>query len=605
MTTRAGTTYRMEEVRLVDDGGRQGDVDQGRRDGTVAGGRDGGTTMVEMMRILVEDRQRHEAELAEERRLWEEERRRREAEFEEERHRQQVESARREEQTFQQMQVLQALVEGVHLQGEAMKKQAGGDREVRVPKLTEQDDIVSYLTMFERLMTAFEVKREKWAFKLASNLSGKAQKAYAALPTAEAGKYEQLKEAILRQYDITDESYRQWFRSGKRGKEESNRELVARLNDLATKWLKSKKSREEVVDQIILEQFLKTLPDDVRVFVRERGPGTSVEAAKLADDYLQARKEDLANKEAGKKGGDKSERRCYRCGKMGHIAKDCYVPLAGQPQNEGKSLDYSARGGRNERSRKDLKDIECYNCHKKGHYSSNCPQKAMLCTEREVNCGVISKMRKLPFATQPGTLKAGVVEGRSVGDILLDTGCSRTLVHRELVPESKLKDGKAVAICCAHGDTVLYPRADIMLEVNDKQISVEAAVSDTLPYSVLLGTDTPELVELLVEERDKKVDEAFAVTTRAQERKEREEARQKHMQEEAGGVQPNRLEDDSSAWMSVMDEELFGKNNGKDARQGGRNVKKDREGHNCRWTLILKVGRKKLWRGILTRVRKV
>ena len=45
-------------------------------------------------------------------------------------------------------------------------------------------------------------------------------------------------------------------------KDESNRELAARLNDLATKWLKEKKSREEMVDQIVLEQFLKTLHDD-------------------------------------------------------------------------------------------------------------------------------------------------------------------------------------------------------------------------------------------------------------------------------------------------------------------------------------------------------
>ena len=163
---------------------------------------------------------------------------------------------------MQQIKVLQALVEGVHLQGEAAKQKAENDRDVKVPKLTEQDDIVSYLTMFERLMTAFEVKRNKWAFKLASNLSGRAQKAYAALSVEDAGDYERLKGAILSRYDITDESYRQRFRSGKRNKDESNRELVVRLTDWASKWLKSKKSREEVIDQIILEQFLKTLQDD-------------------------------------------------------------------------------------------------------------------------------------------------------------------------------------------------------------------------------------------------------------------------------------------------------------------------------------------------------
>ena len=56
------------------------------------------------------------------------------------------------------------------------------------------------------------------------------------------------------------------------------------------------------------------------------------------------------------------------------------------------------------------------------------------------------------------------VGGKSVGDILLDTGCSRTLVHQRLVSENKLKEGDAVAIRCAHGDTVLYPLADIVVE---------------------------------------------------------------------------------------------------------------------------------------------
>ena len=248
MTTRAGTNYSqatgMEELVVNNEGGRVegrdwqeveersgGSVEgcvgivvggergydgvqestgtqlEGRGNGGLQSG--GGDIVERMMQTLLEDRRRHEVELVEERRRWEEERRRRELEFEEERRRQQAESARREEQAWQQMQVLQSLVEGVHLQGEAAQKKAENDRAVMIPRLTEQDDIVSYLTMFERLMMAFEVKKERWAFKLASSLSGKAQKAYSALPAEEAGDYKLLKEAILRRYDITDESYRQ------------------------------------------------------------------------------------------------------------------------------------------------------------------------------------------------------------------------------------------------------------------------------------------------------------------------------------------------------------------------------------------------------------
>ena len=43
----------------------------------------------------------------------------------------------------------------------------------------------------------------------------------------------------------------------------------------------------------------------------------------------------------------------------------------------------------------------------------------------------------------PTHQRAGLVEGREVKDIVLDTGCSRTIVHHSLVPEKKLVTGEA------------------------------------------------------------------------------------------------------------------------------------------------------------------
>ena len=190
-----------------------------------------GEGVADVMRMLMEERQRREAEREEERRKWEMEMRMRDEEM-----------ARREEYNRTQMEVLQSLVRGVQLQGEAAVKRAEGDKDVKVPMLTEEDDIVAYLTAFERSMTAYEIKQERWVFKLASNLVGKAQQAYAGLSTEDASSYDRLKEAILQRYDITKESYRQRFR-------ESSKDLVARLDDLATKWLKSCTKPEEVRGQ--------------------------------------------------------------------------------------------------------------------------------------------------------------------------------------------------------------------------------------------------------------------------------------------------------------------------------------------------------------------
>ncbi len=72
-----------------------------------------------------------------------------------------------------------------------------------------------------------------------------------------------------------------------------------------------------------------------------------------------------------------------------------------------------------------------------------------------------------------------------MADILLDTGCSRTLVRSDLASADKLLEGEAVTIRCAHGDTVLYPLAEVSIEVEGVPIQLEAAVSEMLTVSVL------------------------------------------------------------------------------------------------------------------------
>lgn len=94
-----------------------------------------------------------------------------------------------------QMEVLAKLVEGVNKQWDAVLKSIEKDRQVKVTKLTEADDIEAYPTTFERLMRAYDVLPDRWSFKLAPQLVGKARQAYAAMNAD----YEHLKKAILQQ----------------------------------------------------------------------------------------------------------------------------------------------------------------------------------------------------------------------------------------------------------------------------------------------------------------------------------------------------------------------------------------------------------------------
>ena len=83
-----------------------------------------------------------------------------------------------------------------------------------------------------------------------------------------------------------------------------------------------------------------------------------------------------------------------------------------------------------------------------------------------------------------------------MSNTLLDTGCTHTLIRRDLVPEDCLLDS-TVEIQCAHGDCVEYPLAGVDIAVNDKYVKILAGVAEKLPTAMLLGEDVPGLRDLL------------------------------------------------------------------------------------------------------------
>ena len=87
------------------------------------------------------------------------------------------------------------------------------------------------------------------------------------------------------------------------------------------------------------------------------------------------------------------------------------------------------------------------------HITIRCPSDAALFSE-----GVRPRMGGSKGPLQPRELtRSGQVEGHHVDDILLDTGCSWTLVKEQLVLEEKLLEGQPTTIWCAHGDSAVSP----------------------------------------------------------------------------------------------------------------------------------------------------
>ena len=219
----------------------------------------------------------------------------------------------------------------------------------------------------------------------------------------------------------------------------------------------------------------------------------------MAEDYLQARRTTRAT--AKPELPRKMENRpmmggqhCHACGELGHFARDCKSKVRPNGSSQSRGMP-----GRNKEG------VHCYNCGRWGHVAMNCPSNAAM------YCG--------PDRKQSEVARCGRVEGRQVEGIVLDTGCSRTLVRQDLVPPEK-RTGGEVSVRCAHGDVVSYQLANVEMEVEGQPMHVEVGVAPNLPVPVLLGTDVPGLVELLqAGVRRPRTQEAMMVSTRAQKRR--------------------------------------------------------------------------------------
>ena len=81
-----------------------------------------------------------------------------------------------------------------------------------------------------------------------------------------------MKAAILRRFDINEETYRQRFRAAVKKEGESHRELAIRLQDAAEKWTKDCSSVQQIREIMVIEQLLDTLPEEICVWVGNPKP---------------------------------------------------------------------------------------------------------------------------------------------------------------------------------------------------------------------------------------------------------------------------------------------------------------------------------------------
>ncbi|XP_060094629.1 zinc finger protein 397-like [Heteronotia binoei] len=149
------------------------------------------------------------------------------------------------------------------------------------------EDTKSFLAAFEQVAEACQWPREEWVSRLLPALSGEPKQAFIGLDAADRVDYGKVKAAILRGDVIIQEKLRQHFRHFHYQEAEGPRWAYGRLQELCHRWLKVERhSKEQILELLILEQFLTILPPEIQNWVRESGPDSCSQAVFLAEDFL-------------------------------------------------------------------------------------------------------------------------------------------------------------------------------------------------------------------------------------------------------------------------------------------------------------------------------
>ena len=325
----------------------------------------------------------------------------------------------------------------------------------RTPKLPVfedgKSDMDAYLLRFERFAIGQSWSRDSWSSNLSALLTGKALEVYSRLSDDDAEDYEKLKLALLKRYQLNDEGFRVKFRSSTISPGESSSQFIERLRNYLKRWVELNNTDKtyDGIDLLVREQFLNSSGKNISTFFKERNPLSAKQMAKLAEVYLAAHPDVHTNKPTKTSSGDKgqggtSKKKCFKCGKIGHIAKDCRVKSKPWAKSVAAAITEELRASQDKEKKEENSTVCALH---------TCEQDCVTTENIRLACGkqvpIVSgaceqqKNRRSILKNMP--VKKGKV-GSNIVDVLRDTGCSGVVVKQSLVNPDQLTGKKHLCV---------------------------------------------------------------------------------------------------------------------------------------------------------------
>ena len=145
------------------------------------------------------------------------------------------------------------------------KRPTPRNERVNVTEYKEGEDIASFLEAFKGMMALNEVEEEDWLKYLVPSLTGKAREVSQYMEYDKCT-YRDLKERLMKHFEVTTEAQRRKFREMKWKTESTPEAYVWEGEQLIQRWLTEDMSPDEIRQQLVIEQLLSGMPKEMRTW---------------------------------------------------------------------------------------------------------------------------------------------------------------------------------------------------------------------------------------------------------------------------------------------------------------------------------------------------
>ena len=344
---------------------------------------------------------------------------------------------------------------------------------MKIREMPEEEDIDDYFRIFEMMAKAQSLPEREWVGNLVPKLTEKAKSIYLEIPDPKCQNYHESKNIIIKAYQLTADHYRFRFRTSEKKPEEDFVQWGNRTRRYLNRWMEVAGvagDAEKILEQIVIERLLDAVSPELRAWLKEQKPATAEELANLANLHVQARKGPLvAGKYASFGRGQGFKQR-----KQMNVKRDVLPPESKPDSRKQNTVSPNAKNTRPE--------VTCFKCGKKGHMSFNCGR-----TRNPTSQGYLLCMT--PLNSENTEFPPCNVKGRIAGkpaEMIVDSGCTRTLVHKRFVSDDSLT-GEKMTVLTAAGERLVIPLAWIEFESEHGRHRELVGVLDKLPVDCLLG----------------------------------------------------------------------------------------------------------------------